>query len=254
MDGHAGAVEADEHRFGLHPVDAEANQIGKPCVRLGGTDHLDAVDRERALDDGRDQPPRRVGLLAQGAAAVGGERVRSRAERQRRRDGLEAGPAASLLVPADQERFEPAAPAHHQRAGTRGPAELVRAQADEVGVQGAEVHRHVAARGGGVDVDRDPGLPAQRHHLADRLERAHLVVGPLAVHERGPGQRGVGEPGPQLRRVEPAGAIDPQDLDGRGARRRVADGGVLDRGADDGRTGLGAARAPHRGVDGLGRA
>ncbi len=62
-------------------------------------------------------------------------------------------------------------------------AELVRADAHEVCVERAEIRRHVPARGGRVDVDGHAGLAAQRDHLVDGLQRADLVVGPLAVDE-----------------------------------------------------------------------
>ena len=63
-----------------------------------------------------------------------------------RRQRLEPGAAPALLLAADQEGLEPAAAPHDQRAGTGHPAELVRADADQVGVERGQVGRARARR------------------------------------------------------------------------------------------------------------
>ncbi len=115
------------------------------------------------------------------AARQGGGRG---TEGEEGRERLEPAAASALLLAADEKGLEPAAAPDDQRAGAGHPAELVRTDADEVGVERGQVRRHVAARRRGVDMHRDAGRPAQRHHLAHGLERPHLVVAPLAVHQR----------------------------------------------------------------------
>ena len=89
----------------------------------------------------------------------------------------------------DQHWFESAASPHDQRSGTGSAAELVRTHAHEVGVEGGEICRHVPTGGGRVDVDGHACLAAESDHLVDRLQRAHLVIGPLTVDEGGARQR-----------------------------------------------------------------
>ena len=113
------------------------------------------------------------------------------------------------------------------RRTTRAPApgraaELVGADRDQVGVEPGQVEVDVAAGRGGVHVDRHPGPPASGHHLGHRLDGAHLVVGPLAVHE---GRR----VGPCRARasatpvgVDPAPAVDGEELGGGQPRGGVA--------------------------------
>ncbi len=117
-------------------------------------------------------------------------------EGQQGRNGFQAGPAAPLLLAADEERIEAAAPPHDHRPGPRHAPELVRAHAHQVGLERGQVHRHVSARRGGIDVHRDVHLLAQGHDVLDRLEASDFVVGPLAVHERRSGSGWVPEPGP----------------------------------------------------------
>ena len=188
------------------------------------------------------------------ATTTARQRLRCGTEGQERRDGLEAAAAAALLCTPDQERFEPAAPPHDQRARARGAAELVRADAHQVCVERAEIGRHVPRGGRRVDVDGHAGLAAKRDHLVDGLERAHLVIGPLAVDERRTGKRGRLEPRAQGLDIDPPRSVDRQHLDRGHTGGGVTDGRVLDGRAEHGRTGCGAAGAPHGGVDRLGRA
>ena len=97
--------------------------------------------------------------------------------------------------------------------------------------------------------------PASRHSATTschRLQRPHLVVGPLAVHERGPGQSGRGQACRQGVGLDPPVAVDGQRL-GRGQTGRgVTHGGVLDRGAEHRCVRVGPGRPPDGGVDGFG--
>ncbi len=252
MDRHAGAVEPDEYWFGLDALHAQAHERGKSRHRCGWTHHLGALDRQGAPYDVGDLPAGRGRLLVEGTAALVGQRRRRRTEGQQRGDRLEPAPAPPLLCATDQEWLEPGTSPHDERAGSGNATELVRADAHQVRIEGAQVGGDVPARGGGVDVDGHAGVAAQRHHLVDRLEGAHLVVGPLAMHEGRPRQTRRMEAGAQRVDVEPAGGVHAECLDRRRARRGVTNGRVLDGRAEHRRPGVGAAGAPHRGVDRLG--
>ena len=72
------------------------------------------------------------------------------------------GPPAPLLHPPDQQRLETQPAPDDQGPGPGGPAELVGAHRDQVGVEAGQVEVDVAAGGGGVHVDRHPGRTAER--------------------------------------------------------------------------------------------
>ena len=161
---------------------------GSRSPRCSGSDDLHPVDGQRGVDDGRDLPPGRRCLGCDEVLPVGLQRRRRGTEGEERRDRLQSGAAPALLLAAHQEGFEPGPTPHDQSTRSGHPAQLVRAHADQVGVQRAQVDRHVTTCGGGVDVHGDAGVPAEPDHLVDRLEGAHLVIAPLAVHQGGAGQ------------------------------------------------------------------
>ena len=210
MHRDAGAVEPDQHRLGLDAVDAQADEMrgagprDRPAPTTSTPSTASAAVHHRRRSAG--------GAVAASSSMARppslGQRRRGGTEGQQRRDRLEPAAPAALLRAADEQRFEPAAPPHDQRPGAGNAAELVRADAHQVGVEGAEVGRHVPAGGGGVDVDGHARVAAERDHLVDRLEGAHLVVGPLAVHEGGTRQPRRPESGAQRVDVDPAGAVD----------------------------------------------
>ena len=107
----------------------------------------------------------------------------ARTEGEQGGNRLEAGAPPRSCSPPTRRGSNLAPAPDDQGAGPGHPTQRVRAQADQVGIERAEVHRDVPARSGGVDVHGDAGLPAECDHLVDRLEGADLVVGPLAVHQ-----------------------------------------------------------------------
>ena len=159
--------------------------------------------------------------------------------------------ATALLLAAHDEGVEPAPAPDDQRAGPGHPAELVRAHADQVGVERAQIGRDVPTGRRGVDVHGDAGVATEPDHLVHRLEGAHLVVAPLAVDQRGAGQAARPQAGPEGIDVEPTGRVHPDLLGRRGAPGGVTDGGVLHGGAEHGRAGRGPGRAPDGRVDRL---
>ncbi len=182
-----------------------------------------------------------------------GQRRRRRPEGEQGRERLEPGPAPAFLFPSHEEGFEPAPTPHDQRTGTGHPTELVRADADQVGVERSEVRRDVPAGGGGVHVDGDAGLPAQCDNLVHGLERPDLVVAPLAVHQRRAREGWRVQALPQRLDLEPPRTVDADVLGGRQARRGVPDRRVLHRRAEHGHPRGRPRRTPDGGVDGLGR-
>ncbi len=198
-----------------------------------------------------DVGPGRLGLDLDLSGA--GQDAGGRAEREQSRDRLEAAAPPAFLLSADDERGEPAPAAHDQRTGPRHPPSLWALTLTRSAPSAVEVRLDVAAGGGGVDVHRDARLPAQRDDVAHRLERADLVVGPLAVHERGARRGRRGQPGAERVDVDAAIGVDREGLGGRGTRRGVPDGRVLDRGAENGRARGGGGGAEDSGVDRFGR-
>ena len=132
----------------------------------------------------RDLPPGRLGLHRDQLLTAGVQRRRRGPEADQRGDRLQPGPPPSLLFAAHQERLEPAPTPDDQGARSGHATQLVGAHADQVCVERGQIGRHVAAGGSGVHVHRDAGLAAQPDHLVDRLQRADLMVAPLAVHQR----------------------------------------------------------------------
>ncbi len=153
---------------------------------------------------------------------------------------------------ADEERVEPEAAPQHERADAGWPADLVAADRDEIGVEGRQIDRRVPDRGRRVDVDQDAGRPGQPDDLVDGLDGPDLVVGPLAVHE---GRRVVGVPPEGIGDavdVDPAVAVDRELLDRGQPAGGVADGRMLDVGAEDDTVRPLSAGTPDGGVDRLG--
>ena len=145
VDGDARPVQPDEHRLGLHPVHAEADQRGgasppgpgpttSPPRRPSAASTTDAICR------------RAVAARVRRPAAPLGQRRGRGAEGEEGRQRLEPGAAPALLLPAHEEGVEPAAAPHDQRAGAGHPAELVRADADQVGVERGQVQSARARR------------------------------------------------------------------------------------------------------------
>ena len=208
-------------------------------------------------------PPGPAGRSGRRAVASSSASTPGRASARRRgteADGtdhvLESGPAGPLLLPADQERLDPQSPAHDERPDAGRPAQLVGRHRHQVGVERTEVADHVPGGGHRVHVDGYTPVTAEFHHLGHRLDRAHFVIGPLAVHQRGVVP--VDRPAPSeglLHRdgLDPAVAVHGDRLDRRRAGRGVADGRVLDA-AQDHRTGSRPEHSPHGGVDRLGSA
>ena len=87
-----------------------------------------------------------------------------------------------------------ATPAHDQRAGALGAAELVPRDDQVVGVQLAGVHRDLARRLHRVAQDQHAARARAPRQLGHRLEHAGLVVGEHHGQHRGP--RGRGRPRP----------------------------------------------------------
>ena len=112
------------------------------------------------------------------------------AERDQGRQRLEPGPPSPLLLAPDEQGLEPAPAADHQRAGAGRPPILWALRLTRSAPSASRSSGTCPHGGGGVDVHRNIGGAAQRHDVAHRLQRSHFVVGPLAVHQRGPRQRG----------------------------------------------------------------
>ena len=157
----------------------------------------------------------------------GRQRRRRRTEAGDRRRVLHAGPPGPLLLAADQQWLDAQPPADDERADPGGAAQLVGAHRHQVGVEAGQVQFDVPAGSGGVDVHRHPGPAAEVHHLGDGLDRADLVIGPLAVHEcrgiLGVASQGEGHPFG----LDPAVAVDRQQLHVGQPLGGVAHGGVL---------------------------
>ena len=200
------------------PCTPRQTRWGSLASACGGPDDLDPLDLQRGVEDGTDLPARRRRFRLH---AVGRQRRRGGAEGEQGGERLEPGAAPALLFAAHQEGLEPAPAPDDQRTGARDAAEFVRADADQVGVERAQVGRDVAAGRGGVDVDRDAGVPAQRDHLVDGLEGPHLVVAPLAV-DQGRARPGSAPAGARAGRRRRAGPHRPPRASSVGASRADA--------------------------------
>ncbi len=163
------------------------------------------------------------GFVPHGQASRCGQGGRGGPKREERGNGFQSAAASAFLLAADEQRLEATAPADHEGARTWYRAQLVRAHADQVGIQRTEVGDQVAAGCRGIDMDDHACLPAQIDHLVHGLECPHLVVGPLAVDQGGSGQGRGAEALAEGVYVDVAGAVDREGFDRRGAasRRRV---------------------------------
>ena len=131
------------------------------------------------------------------------------------RAGMASSPprARPLLLAPDDEGLEPAPSTDDERAGAGNASDFVGTETDEVGAQIGQVDRHVAARRRGVDVHRHAGGPAEADDLVHRLQRPHLMVGPLAVHQRRSGEGLRRQPGLERADVDAGRHVDGNDLD-----------------------------------------
>ena len=199
-----GAVDGRVGHLAQHPADQVVAQVADPGGVL-----VEVLDRH--LDGGREAGDR------------GGV------------DGAAADVA--LLATAVHERGHVELTAYDESADAVGPADLVAGQGQGVHARCREVDRHRADRLHRVGVHRDAVGRGQRDDLVDRLQRAHLVVGP---HHRDQGDaRGIAlDRGAQGGHVEPSVAVDRQQLQ-LGALgldqpvERVEHGVVLDRADQD---------------------
>ncbi len=157
--------------------------------------------------------------------------------------------ARSWSPPSD-ERVEPQAASHEQRADARWTAELGGVHRHQVDTRLVERDRHVPSGRGGIDVEQHTALSARDAHLVDRLERCHLVVGELAVHERDV----AAEQGRQMPDRDAPVRIDVGRAHLAVTRRGLAHGGVFDRRGDERAARRARRRAETRGVDRLARA
>ena len=202
------------------PCHADADQVGQPRLGVGVRRASTPSTAERGLDDGGHLPARRGGLVSPSrrrSPQRGGRGTEGEQGRQRLEPGAAPAPARR---PRGGART--GCRADDQGAGPRHPAELVRTDADEIRLERGQVRRHVAARRRGVDVHRDAGRPAQRDHLADRLQRPHLVVAPLAVHQRRAWPGGVFAGGPRSASACSRPSPRPPGSSSGGARRAEA--------------------------------
>jgi len=113
--------------------------------------------------------------------------ARLRTEADDRGRVLELAAPRALLRSADDHRCEAEAAPHEERARALRPAELVRGDRAEVGVERRERDGHVADGRARVDVHEDRPFAQGRADVGHRLERADLVVRQLHAHERGVG-------------------------------------------------------------------
>ena len=103
---HARAVEPDQHRLGLHAVDAQADEVGQ-AIRRVGCAHRPRRRRRTA----HDAPSRRSGggtcrLGSHAAPVVPRQGCGGRPEGQQGRDRLEAAAPPPLLLATDEQRCE----------------------------------------------------------------------------------------------------------------------------------------------------
>ena len=146
MDGDAGPVQPDEHGLGLDAVHAEADQMGEPGLRRRA--RRPSTPSTASAASTTEAICRRAVAASVVSARLrsAGQRGGRGAEGEQGRERLEPGPAPAFLFAAHEEGLEPAAAPHDQRTGTGHPAELVRADADQVGVERGEVRRARARR------------------------------------------------------------------------------------------------------------
>ena len=229
------------------PCDAQADEVGQATpARRGPTTSTPSTVRARRDHVGRSgggpSPPRpRDAALP----VVPGQGGGGRAEGQQGRDRLEPGPPPPFLLAADEQRLEAAAPPHDQRPAPRARRPSLWALTLTRSAPSAA--RSIGTCPQAAAASTCTVTPSSRHRatdVVDRLEGADLVVGPLAVHQRGPGWSRSTQPGPERVDVEPAGAVDRDRLGRRRAGRGVADGRVLHAGAQHRRSRAAARAAP----------
>ena len=136
MDGDARLVQAEQHRFGLHALDAQADDVGHPVDRVAAHGHPGRPPRPPRPDR---SVWRRAASLRRRAAPARPELGRGGPEADGRQHVLQPGPAGPLLLAADQERLEPQAPADDQRADAGRAAQLVGGDRHQVGAEPLEV-------------------------------------------------------------------------------------------------------------------
>ena len=242
MGRHPCLIEAEEHRLGLDPVDAEADEVRHP-VR-GVAERCDAGECPDAVDQAVGAVPVGGGLRVEPPGL--GQVVGRRAQADGTEEVLESRPSGPLLVAAEQKRPQAQTATHQQGARAERAAELRPAQREQVGPERGEVDGVVAHPLRRVDVDQHAPLAAPGHDLGHRLPAPDLVVGPLHVHQGGVGAD----------RVEHRCGVDPTlrihahlgDRSRPGGR--LSHGRVLDGGEDLVAATLGGAPRGHG--DGLG--
>ena len=101
------------------------------------------------------------------------------------RDGFGAGANAGLLEAAEELRVKFDVVAHDERADAERAAEFVGGDGHRGDAELAEVDRQFAGDLGGVGVERDVVLVANRGEFGDRLDDAGFVVGEHGGDEAG---------------------------------------------------------------------
>ncbi len=242
MGRHPRLIEAEEHRLGLDPVDAEADEVRHP---VGGVaEGRDAGERRDAVDQAVGAAPVGGGLRVEAAGL--GQLPGRRAEADGPEEVLEPCPPGPLLVAAQQQWPETQAASHQQGARAERSAELRATQRKQVGAERGEVDGVVAHALRRVDVDQHAALAAPGHDLGHRLPAPDLVVRPLHVHQGGVGPNGI----EHRAGVHPAVRVDGHLGDRARPGGRLSHRRVLDRGQDLVAATLGGAPRGHG--DGLG--
>ena len=181
-------AEAQEVRQARHrrPPRRSARRSGTSCDHRGGRLDQRALRRRLRFDD----RPRRT---------------RRRTPPTRARLSMPAA-ARPLLRAAHEQRREPQAPAHEQRARALRAAELVRGDRAEVGAERVEVDGNVPGGRARVDVHDAPRARARPRHTGRRPVAASRLRDSRAAPRRA-GCRGA-IAASDLGRVEPAGPVD----------------------------------------------
>ena len=238
------------------PCTPEADEVRAAGRGVRRPDELDARRRRapprpwRRCGAGRSPPrlasARRPSVASAAAAAPKASRAGHR---------LEPSPAPPFLLAADEQRLEAAAPADDQRPGAGHAAELVRADADQVGVERGQVHRTCPQAAAASTCTVTPG---SRHRATTSCTGWRVPTSWLAHWQCTSAGRGrVGSTRGGRRSASTSSRPAPSTASvsvGAGAGRRVAHGRVLDRGAEHRRARVGAGGAPDGGVDRLGGA
>src|SRR5579862_2313379 len=173
---HTGEIERRDQCLATDAVDANVERVGQTALARWTV----ASDARNALLQGRPQSIAQCHACFPEPTELGSRQTARVPHPDDPGNVLRPRTPPAFLTTAGEQRAPRKIPPNEQRSNALGTSELMRRQGQHV--DAAHVHRKLAGRLHGVDMQRHLTGAADGSDLVDRLDRSDLVVGPANAH------------------------------------------------------------------------